>query len=231
MTETVLIVGAGPGLSAAVARRFARDGAKVALAARITDKLAELAGDLGARTYACDVTDRAAVDEMVARVTAELGTPDVVMFNASGRQRGPFRELDPEAVKQALLVSCYGGYLLCHAVVPAMLERGSGTILLTGASASYKGYPNSSSFAMGKFGLRGLAQSMARELAPRNVHVAHFPIDGGIRQGEDDPRISKRGDDGLLDPDAIAETYLHVHRQHRSAWSWEIELRPWSESF
>ena len=112
-----------------------------------------------------------------------------------------------------------------------MLERGSGSILFTGASASYKGYPNSSSFAMGKFGLRGLAQSMARELAPRNIHVAHFPIDGGIRQGPDDPRIDRAGEDGLLDPDAIAETYLHVHRQNRTAWSWEVELRPWSEKF
>jgi len=227
MTETVLIVGAGPGLSAAVARRFAREGAKVALAARNTDKLADLAGDLGARTYACDVTDRAAVDEMVARVTAELGTPDVAMFNASGRQRGPFTELDPEAVKQALLVSCYGGYLLCHAVVPAMLERGSGTILLTGASASVKGYPRSAPFAMGKFGLRGLAQSLARELQPQGIHVAHFVIDGGIRSATrpDD------GKDALLDPEAIAETYFQVARQHRSAWTWEVELRPWVESF
>ncbi|WP_193366846.1 SDR family NAD(P)-dependent oxidoreductase [Pelagibius marinus] len=227
MAETVLIVGAGAGLSASVARRFAKDGAQIALAARNTDKLADLAGELGAGVYPCDVTERAAVDAMVGAVTRDLGVPDVVLFNASGRQRGPFTELDPEAVKQALLVSCYGGYLLCNAVVPAMLERGSGTILLTGASASVKGYPRSAPFAMGKFGLRGLAQSLARELQPEGIHVAHFVIDGGIRS-------AARPDDGrdaLLDPDAIAETYFQVARQHRSAWTWEVELRPWVESF
>ncbi len=227
MAETVLIVGAGAGLSASVARRFAKDGAQVALAARNTEKLGDLAAELNACSYACDVTDRAAVDALVAGVTQDLGVPDVVLFNASGRQRGPFTELDPEAVKQALLVSCYGGYLVCNAVVPAMLERGSGTILLTGASASVKGYPRSAPFAMGKFGLRGLAQSLARELQPEGIHVAHFVIDGGIRS-------AARPDDGrdaLLDPDAIAETYFQVARQHRSAWTWEVELRPWIESF
>lgn len=227
MAETLLIVGAGAGLSASVARRFARDGADIALAARDTEKLTELAGELGAAAYACDTTDRTAVDAMVAQVTKDLGVPDVVLFNASGRQRGAFTELDPEAVKQALLVSCYGGYLVCNAVVPAMLERGSGTILLTGASASVKGYPRSAPFAMGKFGLRGLAQSLARELQPQGIHVAHFVIDGGIRSAArpDD------GKDALLDPDAIAETYFQVARQHRSAWTWEVELRPWVESF
>lgn len=227
MAETILIVGAGAGLSASVARRFAKEGAQIALAARNTEKLGGLAAELNARSYACDVTDRAAVDALVAQVTQDLGVPDVVLFNASGRQRGPFTELDPEAVKQALLVSCYGGYLVCNAVVPAMLERGSGTILLTGASASVKGYPRSAPFAMGKFGLRGLAQSLARELQPEGIHVAHFVIDGGIRS-------SARPDDGrdaLLDPDAIAETYFQVARQHRSAWTWEVELRPWVETF
>ena len=227
MPETVLIVGAGAGLSASVARRFAREGACVALASRDTDKLQGLAGELDARTYACDVTDRGAVDAMTAAVTADLGPPDVVMFNPSARARGPFTELDPEAVKAALLVSCYGGYLVCNAVVPAMLERGSGTILLTGASASVKGYARSAPFAMGKFGLRGLAQSLARELQPQGIHAAHFVIDGGIRSASrpDD------GNDSLLDPDAIAETYFQIARQHRSAWTWEVELRPWTEKF
>jgi len=227
MPETVLVVGAGPGLSASVARRFADAGARVALAARNPDKLAGLAADLGARTYACDVAERASVEAMTAAVTRDLGVPDVVMFNASGRVRGPFTELDPEAVKQALLVSCYGGYLVCNAVVPAMLARGSGTILLTGASASVKGFAQSASFAMGKFGLRGLAQSLARELQPQGIHVAHFVIDGGIRSdGRPDD-----GTDKFLDPDAIAETYFQVARQHRSAWTWEVELRPWLEKF
>lgn len=227
MPESVLVVGAGAGLSAAVARRFAREGASVALAARHPDKLQALAAELDARTYACDVADRAAVDGMVTAVTADLGLPDVVLFNPSARVRAPFAELDPEAVKQALLVTCYGGYLVCNAVVPGMAARGSGTILLTGASASVKGYAQSASFAMGKFGLRGLAQSLAREFQPQGIHVAHFVIDGGIRsQGRPDG-----GDDALLDPEAIAETYYQVARQHRSAWSWEVELRPWLEKF
>lgn len=227
MSETVLIVGAGAGLSASVARRFAAAGAQIALAARNPGKLAGLAEELGARTYACDVADGTAVDAMVAQVTADLGLPDVVMFNPSARQRGPFTELDPEAVKQALLVTCYGGYLVCNAVVPGMAERGSGTILLTGASASVKGYAKSAPFAMGKFGLRGLAQSLAREFQPQGLHIAHFVIDGGIRS---DNRPDD-GKDALLDPDAIAETYFQVARQHRSAWSWEVELRPWTETF
>ncbi|MPZ09008.1 MAG: SDR family NAD(P)-dependent oxidoreductase [Kiloniellaceae bacterium] len=227
MSEIVLVVGAGAGLSAAVARRFAKQGAQIALAARHPDKLDGLAAELGARAYACDVTDRAAVDDMVAQVTAELGLPDVVMFNPSARARGPFVELDPEAVKQALLVTCYGGYLVCNAVVPGMAARGSGTLLLTGASASVKGYAQSASFAMGKFGLRGLAQSLAREFQPQGLHIAHFVIDGAIRSASrpDD------GSDALLDPAAIAETYYQVTRQHRSAWSWEVELRPWVETF
>jgi NAD(P)-dependent dehydrogenase (short-subunit alcohol dehydrogenase family) len=227
MAETILIVGAGTGLSAAVARRFAREGARVALAARRPEKLGDLAQELGARTYACDVAERVAVDAMMAQVTAELGLPDVVMFNPSARVRGPFTGLDPEAVREALLVTCYGGYLVCNAVVPGMALRGSGTILLTGASASVKGYAQSASFAMGKFGLRGLAQSLAREFQPQGLHIAHFVIDGGIRSaGRPDD-----GEDSLLDPDAIAETYFQVARQHRSAWSWEVELRPWLEKF
>jgi NAD(P)-dependent dehydrogenase (short-subunit alcohol dehydrogenase family) len=227
MPESVLIVGAGAGLSAAVARRFAREGARIGLAARHPDKLAGLASELKATTYACDVADRAAVDAMVAAVTADLGLPDVVMFNPSARVRGPFTGLDPEAVRQALLVTCYGGYLVCNAVVPGMAARGSGTILLTGASASVKGYAQSAPFAMGKFGLRGLAQSLAREFQPQGLHIAHFVIDGGIRSaGRPDD-----GEDSLLAPEAIAETYYQVARQHRSAWSWEVELRPWLEKF
>jgi NAD(P)-dependent dehydrogenase (short-subunit alcohol dehydrogenase family) len=227
MPESVLIVGAGAGLSAAVARRFAKEGARIALAARDPDKLADLAAELKATTYACDVADRAAVDAMVTAVTADLGLPDVVMFNPSARVRGPFIGLDPEAVRQALLVTCYGGYLVCNAVVPGMTARGSGTILLTGASASVKGYAQSASFAMGKFGLRGLAQSLAREFQPQGIHIAHFVIDGGIRSaGRPDD-----GEDALLAPEAIAETYYQVARQHRSAWSWEVELRPWLEKF
>lgn len=230
--ETALIVGTGSGLSASLARLFAAEGMRVVLAARNIDKLSDLLKETGGRAYACDASDPASVAALFRSTAADVAAPDLVVYNASNRGgRGPVEELDPEAVRQAILVTCYGGFLVGQAAARQMIPRGSGSILFTGASASYKGYPRSSSFAMGKFGLRGLAQSMARELAPRNIHVAHFPIDGGIRQGPDDTRAGNRGEDGLLDPDAIARTYLHVHRQHRCAWSWEIELRPWSESF
>jgi NAD(P)-dependent dehydrogenase (short-subunit alcohol dehydrogenase family) len=230
--EKALIVGTGPGLSASLARLFAKEGMTVALAARNTDKLSSLADEVGGTAYACDASDPASVNSLFADVTSAIGEPDIVVYNASNRGgRGPVTELDPDAVRQAILISCYGGFLVAQAAAKQMVARGSGSIQLTGASASYKGYANSSSFAMGKFGLRGLAQSLARELQPKNVHVAHFCIDGGIMVSPDDPRTVKAGPDGTLAPDAIAETYLHIHRQHRSAWSWEVELRPWAETF
>jgi NAD(P)-dependent dehydrogenase (short-subunit alcohol dehydrogenase family) len=230
MPETALIVGAGSGLSAALARLFAKEGMRVALAARHPDKLSTLAAATGARCFACDASKRDEVEALFAGLAAAIGTPDIVVYNPSARARGPIAELDPNEVLQALLVSCYGGFLVGQQAARAMLGRGSGSILFTGASASVKGYARSAPFAMGKFGLRGLAQSMARELAPKNIHVAHFVIDGGIRRA-DDARAAERGPDGTLEPDAIAQTYLNIHRQHRSAWSWEVELRPWVEPF
>jgi len=230
MSETALIVGTGSGLSASLARRFARDGMAVALSARQPEKLAALAGEIKARTYATDASQREEVTKLFAAVVRDLGTPDVVVYNPSYRSRGPLIELDPIEVEKTLMVTCYGGFLVGRAAARRMLERGAGSLLFTGASASVKGYAHSAPFAMGKFGLRGLAQSMARELAPKNIHVAHFVIDGGIRQ-PGDPRANNRGADGMLEPDAIAETYLQIHRQHRSAWTWEIELRPWVETF
>jgi NAD(P)-dependent dehydrogenase (short-subunit alcohol dehydrogenase family) len=230
MTETALIVGAGSGLSAALARLFAKDGMRVALAARNADKLAPLAAATGARAFACDAAKREDVEALFASVGKALGPPDLVVYNPSARARGPIAELDAGEVLNALLVSCYGGFLVGQQAARLMLAQGRGTILFTGASASVKGYARSAPFAMGKFGLRGLAQSMARELAPKNIHVAHFVIDGGIKRA-DDPRGAERGADGMLEPDAIASNYLHVHRQQRSAWTWELELRPWTENF
>ena len=230
--EKALIVGTGPGLSASLARLFAKEGMQVAVAARNVEKLSGLASEIGGTAHQCDAADPASVEAMFAEVTGAMGEPDIVVYNASNRGgRGPVTSLDAEAVRQAILISCYGGFLVAQAAAKQMTARKSGSIQLTGASASYKGYPNSSSFAVGKFGLRGLAQSLARELAPQNVHVAHFCIDGGIMKSPDDERTVKAGPDGTLDPDAIAETYLHVHRQHRSAWTWEVELRPWAENF
>ena len=227
--EIALIVGAGKGLSASLARACAKRGMKVALAARNTDKLAALAAETGAKTYSCDASDPGDVGALFKSLEKDLGLPTLVVYNASARVRGPFVEIEAAQVSKALQVSAFGGFLVGQEAAKRMLKSGSGSILFTGASASIKGYPQSASFAMGKFALRGLAQSMARELAPKGIHVAHFVIDGGIAQ-QGDTR-GDRGPDGFLSPDAIAQTYLQIHDQPRSAWTWEIELRPWTESF
>ena len=227
--SNALIVGAGPGLSASLALAFAKQGMKVALAARTVDDLGTIAKEAGARVFACDATKRDDVAKLFASVAKETGEPDVVVYNASYRARGPFVELDPAEVERSIAVSAFGGFLVAQEAAKRMLPKGRGAILFTGASASVKGYAQSAPFAMGKFALRGLAQSMARELAPQGIHVAHFVIDGGIRS-------ARRADpadrpDSMLDPDAIAANYLHVLAQPRSAWTWEIELRPWVEKF
>ena len=229
-TERAVIVGAGAGLSAALARQCAAEGMQVFLAARNTQKLEGLVRETGATAIACDATSAADVERLFAAVDAAGYGLDLVVYNASGRARGPIVELDPAAVEQAVKVTAFGGFLVAQQAALRMTKQGHGTILFTGASAGVKGYPRSSSFAMGKFALRGLAQSLARELQPQNIHVGHIVIDGGIAK-ESDPRANQRGPDGLLDPNAIAETYLALHRQPRSAWAWEIELRPWIETF
>jgi NAD(P)-dependent dehydrogenase (short-subunit alcohol dehydrogenase family) len=226
--QSALIVGAGTGLSASLARAFAKAALKVALAARSTDKLAALAQETDAKVYQCDASDPAQVDKLFAALDA-AGAPDVVVYNASYRTRGPFTELDPAEVAKAIQVSAFGAFLVAQAAVKRMLPKGHGAILFTGASASVKGYAQSAPFAMAKFALRGLAQSMARELSPLGIHVAHFVIDGGIKS-ERRPVPPDRPD-SMLDPDAIAQSYLHVLQQPRSAWTQEVELRPWVEKF
>ena len=230
MTESALIVGAGPGLSASLARLFASEGMSVALAARDTAKLAGLGNETGAGLHACDAADPGSVAGLFSALDAGIGTPDIVVYNPSARVRGPITELDPEATRKAIEITCFGAFLVAREAARRMLERGSGSIFFTGASAGVKGYPRSSVFAMGKFGLRGLCQALARELHPQGIHIGHFVIDGGIK-AEHRPERRDPGDDSMLDPDAIAETYLHVHRQHRSSWAWEVELRPWLETF
>ncbi len=225
-----LIVGAGAGLSASLARLFAAEGLHVTLAARSTADLAEICGDIGAEARACDATSHADVTALFQGLEADA--PDVVVYNPSARERGPVAEIDPEGVREALMVTAFGGFLVAQAAVKRMLPHGHGAVLFTGASASVKGYAQSASFAMGKFALRGLAQSMARELHPKGIHIAHFVIDGGIRNPARAERAeSSDNPDSMLDPDAIASNYLGLLRQDRSAWAWEIELRPWVESF
>src|SRR3954463_13608215 len=221
--ETALIVGAGSGLSGSLARLLKHDGWQVGLAARNPDKLASLE----TLNLKCDATDAAQVEQAFAAFEKKFGVPDLVVYNASYRTRGPFVDLKADEVKTTLEVSAFAGFLVAQAAAKRMLPRGSGAIFFTGASASVKGYAQSAPFAMGKFALRGLAQSMARELAPKNIHVAHFVIDGGIQS----PSRPGAGPDAMLSPDAIAKSYLAVYRQHRSAWTWEMELRPWMEKF
>ncbi|WP_341313543.1 SDR family NAD(P)-dependent oxidoreductase [Paraburkholderia sp. IMGN_8] len=229
-TETALIVGAGKGLSASLARLFAAEGMHVALAARDTSKLTDLVDETGALALNCDASRPDDVKALFDRVEDSFGVPDLVVYNASGRYRAAVEDIDAEKLEDALKVTAVGGFLVAQAAAVRMLARGNGTILLTGATASVKGLPGSTPFAMGKFALRGMAQCMARELAPKNIHVAHFVIDGGIASSRAQPDDGST-DDKWLDPDAIAQEYLHIHRQHRSAWTWEVELRPWVEKF
>jgi NAD(P)-dependent dehydrogenase (short-subunit alcohol dehydrogenase family) len=229
MARTALIVGVGDGISASFARLLARDGMTVGLAARRPEKLEGLRAELGGFAFGCDVTEVDQVERLFAEADDKLGALDVVHYNPSYRVQGPLVDLDPEEVRRTLMVSAYGGFLVAQAAARRMLRQGGGAILFTGASASVKGYARSAPFAMGKFALRGLAQSLARELAPRNIHVAHFVIDGGVRSARR-PEPADRPD-SLLDPDAIAQSYLAVLKQPRSAWSWEVEIRPWVETF
>ncbi len=227
--RTALIVGVGAGLSASLARTFTKAGLKVALAARRAADLAPLAKEIGGKAFACDATKPAEVARLFADVEAAFGAPDVLVYNASYRTRGPFIELVPAEVEKSLIVTAFGGFLVAQEAAKRMLPRKHGAILFTGASASVKGYAQSAPFAMGKFALRGLAQSMARELQPQGIHVAHVVIDGGIRSASRTEPADKP--DSMLDPDAIAQSYLDLLQQHRSAWAWEIELRPWLERF
>ncbi len=239
-TETAVIVGVGPGLGASLGRRFAREGMQVALAARRRERIEPFAAEIGplggsGMAYACDATDEAQVRALFDSVERDFGVPDVVVFNASGRVRKSVVDIEVAEFEQAWRQACLGGFVVGREAARRMLpraesERGTrGTILFTGATASVKAYALSAGFAVGKFGLRALAQSMARDFGPKGIHVAHIVIDGGIRS-ERRPE-DESNPDGLLDPDAIAETYLHLHRQHRSAWAQEIDVRPWVESF
>ena len=230
--KRALIIGAGAGLSASLARQLSAAGLSIALAARSVDKLTDLAAETGASVHGCDAADRAQVERLFAEVEAQGGAPDVVVYNPSARVRGPFSEIDPVAVEAAVQITALGAFHAAQEAARRMVPAGRGAILFTGASAGVKGYPQSATFAMGKFAMRGLAQSLARELHPKGVHIGHFIIDGAIRNPARPERIdSPENPDSMLDPDAIAAEYLNHLRQHRSCWSWEVELRPWVEPF
>ncbi len=230
MSESVLIVGAGSGLSASLARLCNSNGMKVVLAARDIKKLDSLKEEINAETLSCDAGDIQSVYSLFELIDKSIGTPNLVIYNPSVRIKGSIIDIDAEETRKAINITCFGAFLVAQQAAKRMLSRGSGSIFFTGASAGVKGFANSSVFAMGKFGLRGLAQSLARELHPKNIHIGHFVIDGGI-QSKNNITNHFLGKDNMLDPDAIAKSYLEFHRQDRSAWAWEIELRPWVEKF
>ena len=224
MNESVLIVGVGSGFSASLARLCASKDMKVVLVARNIDKLQDLKEEINAQTYKCDSSDIESVSNLFKETDKTIGTPNLVIYNPSVRLKGSITELDPKQTQEAINVTCFGAFLVAQEASKRMLKRKSGSIFFTGASASIKGFANSSVFAMGKFGLRGLAQSLARELHPKNIHIGHFIIDGGIGR-------QSMGTYEMINPNAIAKTYLQFHNQDKSVWSWEIELRTWMEKF
>ena len=231
MTKTALIVGTGSGISASLAKALHRDGYKLALASRQPSQFADLAKAVNAHSVAVDAAEPDQVAKMFAAVDRDIGPLGFVCYNASFRTRGAFIDLKPNDVLNALRISTFGAFLVAQEAARRMLPRGEGAIFFTGASASVKGYAQSAPFAMAKFGLRGLAQSMARELQPKGIHIAHFVIDGGVKNATRGRPEPSGAPDSLLDPDAIAETYMSVLRQPRSTWSLEVELRPWVERF
>lgn len=226
MSRSAIIVGAGSGVSASIARVLATQGVRPLLASRHIDKLESLVKEVDGLSFQCDATDVTQVADLFGYADQTIGTPDLVLYNASAYTAGPIAELDPEQVHNSLMQTAYGAFLVAQQAAGRMQQAGAGAIFFTGATASVKGFPQFAPFAMGKFALRGLTQSLARELGPKNIHVAHFIIDGSIAT-----RADINQDDAKLDPDAIAETYLAVFHQHRSAWSLEIDLRPWKENF
>ncbi len=230
-----VVVGAGEGLGAGLARQFSSAGMDVAVASRNPENAERIAertsGITGGRVngYACDTVEEADVTGLFARVTAELGEPQLVVYNASGFMMRSVLEIDVDDFVGQWKVTCLGALIVGREAARRMVKRGSGTVIFTGATACYKGSARFAGFAVGKFGLRALAQSMARELGPEGVHVALVNIDGQINGPAHAHEIPERGIETLLDPDAIARTYLDLHGQHPTAWSHEVDLRPAGE--
>jgi NAD(P)-dependent dehydrogenase (short-subunit alcohol dehydrogenase family) len=229
--EVALIVGVGPGLGASLARRFAQGGFAVAVAARDAGRLRTLAQEVGGRAYACDAADAASVERLFKEVERDLGAPGVAIYNAGAYAPGAVLEIEAAEFERCWRILCLGGFLVGQGAARGMAAAGRGTILFTGATASMRGGAGFANLAVGKFGLRAVAQSMARELGPKGIHVAHVIIDGQIRSERYAHLEKQRPPDGLLDPAAIADTFWHLHAQPRSAWTLELDLRPWVEKF
>ncbi len=232
--EIAVVTGVGPGLGAALCRRFVDWGMKVAMGARREEQLKEIAASISGDAvwaYPVDVTDEKSVTGFFLKVKFDLGEPNLVVYNAGAFQHVSILEADSSDFERCWRVGCMGGFLVGREAAKIMANRGSGTILFTGATASLRGSAQFFNLAVGKFGLRALAQSMARELGPKGVHVAHVIIDGRIAAGRHLTLAEERGPDALLEPNAIAETYYQLHCQPRSAWALEVDLRPWVEKF
>ena len=239
--KLALIVGAGPGLGRALARRFGAAEMNVALAARNLERLENLSVECagigrGARAYRCDAAREEGVQALFRAVRSDYGCPDVVVYNAGAFVARGIVETSAEEFERCWRAGCLGGFLVGREAARAMLERvgqggPGGTILFTGATASLRGSAGFHNLAVGKFGLRALAQSMARELQPKGIHVAHVVIDGRIRPTAVVEHTDANDGDALLAPDAIAEAYFQLYRQPRSAWTQELDLRPWVERF
>jgi len=235
MTEgTAVIVGVGPGLGSALVKTFSQYGYTVIAAARKASTLEGILGPSGRGAVIpvdFDATDPGQVEKLFSRVEAERDLLRVAIFNASTFQRSNVVDIDPEDFERSWRVGCFGGFLVGRAAARLMEKQGSGTILFTGATASLRGGAGFANLASPKFALRALAQSMARELGPKGIHVAHVIIDGQIHSRRSAALLEERGPDSLLEPSAIANAYLSLHLQHRSAWTHELDLRPWVEKF
>jgi NAD(P)-dependent dehydrogenase (short-subunit alcohol dehydrogenase family) len=231
MSKVAIVIGAGPGLGAAVARRFAREGFHVGVVARKRETVEPLAQAIAGRAYVADTGDAAQVAAVFADIRKDLGAPDVLVYNTSAFKMGGILEVSPEDFEQCWKVGCHGGFLCAREVLPAMVERGAGTILLTGATAALRGSARFSCLAVGKFGLRALGQSIAREFGERGIHVAHVIVDGQIDSARARSWSPQRPVSSFLAPDAIAETYWQLHVQSPTAWTQEIDLRPSVEKF
>ncbi len=234
MSQTAVVVGVGPGLGAALVRKFAAAGMQVIAAARHIDRLRGLPDEAGAeavRLAACDATDPGAIARLFEELRRDEAELAIAVFNAGSFAPAQVVDIEPADFERCWRVGAFGGFLVGQAAARLMLSQGHGTIIFTGATASLRGGAGFANLASPKFALRALAQSMARELGPQGIHVAHVIIDGQIRSPRYAQRLAERGPDSLLDPDAIAEVYLDLHRQHRSAWTQELDLRPWVERF
>ena len=231
--EIAVIVGVGPGLGKALAAACAQDGMAVAIVARDLDRLKTLTADLGrsVTAYEADAADSQSLKKTFRRIEADLGEPDLVVFNAGTFEPGMVLDIDPEDFERCWKIGCYGGLVTAQEAARQMMTRGKGTIIFTGATAALRGSKGFANLAVPKFGLRALSQCLARELGPQGIHVAHVIIDGQIESERYAHLAKDRGPDALLKPKEIAAAYLTLHRQERSAWTQELDLRPWVEKF